>query len=156
MASALSGNNPLKSMPHIGGLVYFCFAVFFLLGFLVYATLFAASGAIVSSEQESQQTQLPITLLLVLSFVLAPMVLNAPGGVMAVVLSLIPFFSPVLMTMRVIVSSPPLWQILLAIVLSAATVLGVVRVTAKIYRLGILMTGKRPTLPELLRWLRYT
>lgn len=156
MASVLSGNNPLKSMPHIGGLVYFCFAIFFLLGFLVYATLFAATGAIVSSEQESQQTQLPITLLLVLSIVLAPMVLNAPGGVMAVVLSLIPFFSPVLMTMRVIVSSPPLWQILLAIVLSAATVLGVVRVTAKIYRLGILMTGKRPTLPELLRWLRYT
>jgi len=156
MASALSGNNPLKSMPHIGGLVYFCFAVFFLLGFLVYATLFAASGAIVSSEQESQQTQLPITLLLVLAFVLAPMVLNAPGSGVAVVLSLIPFFTPVLMTMRVIVSSPPLWQILLAIVLSAATVLGIVRVTAKIYRLGLLMTGKRPTLPEILRWLRYT
>ncbi len=155
MASSLSGNNPLKLMPHIGPLVYFCFATFFLLGFLVYATLFAASGAIVSSEQESQQTQLPITLLLVLAFVLAPMVLNAPGSATAVVLSLIPFFTPVLMTMRVIVSSPPLWQILLAIVLSAVTVLGIVRVTAKIYRLGLLMTGKRPTLPEILRWLRY-
>ena len=156
MSASFSGDNPLKSMPHIGAMVYFSFVVFFVLGFMVFATLFAASGAIVSSEQESQQTQLPITLLLVLSFVLAPMVLNAPSGTVAVILSLIPFFTPVLMTMRVIVSNPPLWQILAAMGLSLVTIVGIVRITARIYRLGLLMTGKRPTLPELLRWLRYT
>ncbi|HVB40817.1 MAG TPA: ABC transporter permease [Terriglobales bacterium] len=154
MAQA-AGSDLLQRIPHIPLGLLAAFLVFFLLGFLLYASLYAAIGAMVSNDQEAQQTQVPLTFLLVAAIFLAFKVMAAPSTLASVILSLIPFFAPVLMVMRIAVATPPLWQVLLSMALCLATFLLLTKITAKIYRVGILMTGKRPNLPELLRWLKY-
>jgi ABC-2 type transport system permease protein len=130
--------------------------LFFLAGYFLYASLYAAVGAMVSSDEESQQVQMPITMLIVLAFVLYPMVMRDPSSRAAFIVSVLPFLSPILMVFRIGMQTPPFWQIALALALSVAATIGVVYVAAKIYRVGILMYGKRPSLVELLRWLKYT
>ena len=110
----------------------------------------------VSSDEELQQVQMPITLLIVLAFVLYPVVMRDPTSRLAFIVSVLPFLSPILMVFRIGLQTPPFWQIALALVLSIAATVGLVYVSAKIYRVGILMYGKRPSLVELLRWLKYT
>ena len=130
--------------------------IFFVAGYFLYASLYAALGAMVSSEEEMQQVQMPLTILLVGCFILYPIIQHAPNSAMSVALSLFPFSSPILMVLRITVQTPPFWQIALSLALCVATTVGVIQVSAKIYRVGILMYGKRPSLVELLRWLRYT
>jgi ABC-2 type transport system permease protein len=130
--------------------------LFFLAGYFLYASLYAAAGAMISSDEDLQQVQLPITLLIALAFVLYPAVMRDPTSRLSLTLSLIPFLSPILMVFRIGLQTPPFWQIALALALSVATTIGVVKLAAKIYRVGILMYGKRPSLVELLRWLKYT
>ncbi len=152
--SMMSSNAALQHIPHLGPAVFLLLIVYFILGFLLYATLYAAAGAIISNEQDMQQTQMPITLILVLSVILIPAVLTSPASFKAVLLSEIPFFAPVLMVTRLTASHPPSWQIGLSLALMLAGIVVIIRFAAKVYRIGILMTGKRPTLPELLRWLK--
>ena len=130
--------------------------VFLVLGYFLYSTLYAMIGAMVSSEEDGQQMQMPITMLLVMPYILSSFVLSKPDGTIATILSLIPFFSPILMFMRITVQQPPWWQIALSIVLLIGAIFGAVWVAAKIYRVGVLMYGKRPSLPELMKWLKYT
>jgi ABC-2 type transport system permease protein len=130
--------------------------IFFLVGYFLYASLYAAIGAMASSEEELQQIQIPVTMVLVACFILYPIIQRAPNSPLAVTLSLIPFFSPILMVFRITVQTPPFWQIALSIAICIATTVGIVQISARIYRVGILMYGKRPSLTELLRWLRYT
>jgi ABC-2 type transport system permease protein len=130
--------------------------IFFLAGYFLYASLYAALGAMVSSEEELQQVQLPVTMLLVLCVILSPIIMRDPNSPLAVTLTMIPLFSPILMVFRITVQTPPFWQIALSLALCVLTTAGVVQLSAKIYRVGILMYGKRPSLVELLRWLRYT
>ena len=130
--------------------------IFFLAGYLLYASLYAAVGAMVSTEQEAQQVQAPLTMVIVLSFLLFNVILRDPNSRTAVVLSLIPFLSPILMILRIAMQTPPFWQIALSLALSLSTTVGVVYVSAKVYRVGVLMYGKRPSVVELFRWLRYT
>jgi ABC-2 type transport system permease protein len=130
--------------------------VFFLAGYFLYASLYAAAGAIVSTDEEARHAQMPVTLLIMGSFLLFNVVLNDPNSTLSVVLSITPFLSPILMTLRVAIAPPPFWQIALALALSILTTIWVIRFSAKIYRVGILMYGKRPSLRELRRWLRYT
>jgi ABC-2 type transport system permease protein len=130
------------------------FGVFFLFGYFIYAALYAAVGAMCNSDEEAQQAQLPLMFLVVAPILLLMPVLERPNGVAAVVLSLVPFFSPVLMFARAAGGVAPAWQVALSFLLMALTVLGVAWVAGRIYRAGILMAGKRPTLAELLRWVR--
>jgi ABC-2 type transport system permease protein len=130
--------------------------VFFLMGYLFYASLYAALGSMTSSEEDVQQMQLPVTLILAGCMLLFPLIQRAPNSPLAVALSLIPFSSPILMVFRITVQTPPFWQIALSLGICAAATFGTIRLSAKIYRVGILMYGKRPTLPELYRWLRFT
>jgi ABC-2 type transport system permease protein len=130
--------------------------IFFLAGYFLYASMYAAIGSMVSSEEELQQVQMPVTMALVACFVLYPVIQRAPNSPLAVALTMIPIFSPILMVFRITVQTPPFWQIALSLAICIATTVGVVRISAKIYRVGILMYGKRPSLVELLRWLRYT
>ncbi len=130
--------------------------VFLVLGYFLYSTLYAMVGAMVSSEEDGQQAQMPITILLVLPYILSSFVLSKPDSTIAIVLSMIPFFSPILMFMRITVQQPPWWQIALSIVLLIGTIFGAIWFAAKIYRVGVLMYGKRPSLPELIKWLKYT
>ena len=130
--------------------------LFMILGYFLYSTLYAMVGAIVSSEEDGQQMQMPITILLVLPYILSSFVLSKPDSTTSIILSMIPFFSPILMFMRITVQQPPWWQIALSIGLLIATIFGAIWVAAKIYRVGVLMYGKRPSLPELVKWLKYT
>jgi ABC-2 type transport system permease protein len=155
MMSAFSGPGSGFHLHFPLGL-WFWFVMYFLGGYLLFASLFAAVGAAVSSEQDAAQAQMPITMLLVFSFVMFPVVVRNPGSHMSVALTMIPFFSPILMVLRIALESPPLWQVLLSFGLLAATTVLMIYLSAKIYRVGVLMYGKRPSLVEMIRWLRYT
>jgi ABC-2 type transport system permease protein len=157
-AAVATAVRPGVSMPqfHIPISLLIYALLFFLAGYFLYAALYAAVGAMVSSDEESQQVQLPITLLIVLAFILYPIVMRDPTSRAAFIVSVLPFLSPILMVFRIGLQTPPFWQIALALALNVAATVGVVYIAAKIYRVGILMYGKRPSLVELLRWLKYT
>jgi ABC-2 type transport system permease protein len=131
------------------------FAVFFLLGYLLYSSLYAAIGAMVNSEQEAQQVQFVVMMPLIFAIAIVQVVIQHPSSQLAVWLSMIPFCAPMLMFVRILIETPPWWQIALCITLLVGTIWGLLILCAKIYRVGILMYGKRPTLPELLKWLKY-
>jgi len=157
-ASMAAAMVPGASLPnlHLPASLLAYAALFFLVSYLLYASMYAALGAMVSGDEELQQVQLPVTLMLVVSFILYPVIMRDPSSGTSVILSMIPFFAPVLMVLRIAIQTPPFWQIALSLLLSLLTTAGIVQVSAKIYRVGILMYGKRPSLAELLRWLRYT
>jgi ABC-2 type transport system permease protein len=132
------------------------FGLFFLLGYALYSTLCAAIGAIVNSEQETQQLQLPVMLPLIISAVLMPNVIHqGPNSTLAFWASLFPLTAPLHMFLRIAIQTPPMWQVLLSIGLMIATTVVLAQLCARIYRVGILMYGKRPTLPEILKWIKY-
>ncbi len=129
--------------------------VFFFTGYLLYSGVFAAAGAMVTSEQDIQQVLIPALIPIVLPILVLPAAMQTPDATWVVVMSLIPFFSPILMPMRVAASHVPLWQSLLAVALLLVTTYLLARAAGRIYRMGILMKGKRPNLPEFVRWLRH-
>ena len=131
------------------------FFIYFIIGFFMYSTLYAIIGAICNSEEEAQQTGAPLPMLLIIPLMLMFYLFRVPDSTLSVLLSHVPFFSPILMFMRINVLMPPLWEILLNILLVCVTTLLVTLVSAKIYRVGILMYGKRPTLGQLWQWTRY-
>ena len=134
----------------------FFFIAYFLFGFLVYSSIAAALGAMTNSEQELQQLNLflvlPLAFCMLMLFVIGP----APNSTLSTVVSLIPFCSPLLMNLRISLTTVPPWQIGLSFVLMSLTILAILWVASRIYRVGILMYGKKPNLPEILRWLRYS
>ena len=142
----------IAQLPGPGFLGYFL--IFFLGGYFIYAALYAAVGAMCNSDEEAQQAQFPVMILLIAPVIALVGVIESPNSTLSVVLSLVPFFSPFLMFARAAGGAAPFWQVALSIVLMALTVVGVAWVAGRIYRVGILMTGKRPTLTELVRWLR--
>jgi ABC-2 type transport system permease protein len=135
--------------------VLVAFAAFFLLGFLLYSTLYAAIGAITTTEQEGQQLQFFIVIPLVLSVFMLSSVVKTPDAPLVAWLSMFPFFAPVLMYARIVLQTPPAWQIALSLILLLATIAGLLVLCARIYRVGVLIYGKRPNLPEILKWLKY-
>lgn len=143
------------TMPEITPLMLVSFVLFFLLGFGFYSALYAAIGAAVNTVQEAQNLVFPVMLPIILGMVFFPAALEAPDGPLAVTLSMIPGISPLIMFLRIVVLTPPLWQIVLSVVLLVLAILGVLWVSARVYRVGILMYGKRPTFPELVRWVRH-
>ncbi len=130
------------------------FGTLFVLGYFLYASLFAAVGAMCSTEEEAQQAQFPVMLLLIIPFVLVTPALQSPEAPLWVGLSLVPFFSPILLFARAAAGAAALWEILAAVVLLVLAIWVVAWVAGRIYKVGILMQGKRPTLPELMRWIR--
>jgi len=152
--SAMSGV-PLSGV-HVPVSLLIYALIFFVCGYFLYASFYAAIGSACSNEQDAQQLQWPATLPLVFSVVIFGVVLSDPSSRASVILSEIPLFAPILMTLRISVQTPPFWQIALSIALLLIAIAGVVYVSARVYRVGVLMYGKRPNLPELLRWMRYT
>jgi len=132
------------------------FVVYFILGFMLYSSIAAALGAMVNSEQELQQLNMFLVMpLAACMFALAPVIAN-PSGTFARIISLIPFCTPLIMYLRISLAMPPWQEIALSIVLMLVTIYGVLWVASRIYRVGVLMYGKRPNLPEILRWLKYS
>jgi ABC-2 type transport system permease protein len=143
-------------MPKISVSLMIFFMTYYLLGYFLYAALYAMIGAMVSNEDDGQQLVLPVSLTFALSFVLSTMALQNPNGVAVTVLSLIPFFGPSLMFLRIALGAAPAWQIATSLILFIVTIIAVTWVAGKIYRVGVLMYGKRPTLPEVAKWLKYS
>lgn len=133
------------------------FLFFFLGGYLLYASLFAAIGAAVDNETDTQQFMMPITIPLIFGFVVAQFALTNPGGAAVVWFSQIPFTSPIVMMVRVAMGfdAGNMWQLVLSMVLLIASFIGAVWLAGKIYRVGILMYGKKVTYKELWKWLRF-
>lgn len=162
--SGMSGNQTIQDIvlnPYL--LIYF--VIFFILGFLLYSTLFALLGSVVSNEKEAQNFIFPIVLCLVLPIVMGMYIIQDPNSLVARILSFIPLFTPTMMVLRlnIIIPSlmnnsffqPAFMEANLAIIVLACSVIGVIWLTAKIFRVGILMHGKRVTLPEIIKWVKY-
>lgn len=135
--------------------IFISFIVYFIGGYFLYSSLYAAIGAAVDSETDSQQFLLPIIMPLMLGvYVGFFTVISDPHGTVATIFSLIPLTSPIVMMMR-IPFGVPMWQVMLSVAILFATFFLVVWFAAKIYRIGILMYGKKPTYKEIFKWLRY-
>jgi len=132
------------------------FILFFLLGYILYSSVAAALGAMTSSEQELQQLNMFLMLPLIACSVVILRVVTDSDGIIAKAFSFFPFCTPLIMYVRIAVHQPPMWQIALSIFGLILTILAVLWFASRIYRVGILMYGKKPNLPEILRWLKYS
>lgn len=131
------------------------FIIFFLGGYFIYSSLFAAMGSAINEDMgEGQQLMLPIVIVVLIAFYMLFPVLSNPNGNLAVFASLFPLFSPIIMPAR-LAFDPPWWQLVLSIVLMLLTVWFFIWLTSRIYRVGILMYGKKATIREMIKWLRY-
>ena len=142
-------------LPTLSPVMLINFILLFILGFLAYATLYAGIGASFNNLQEAQQAAGIAMVFVIIPVTVMYPVINDPNSTMATVLSLIPMFTPLLMPLRIAVDMPPFWQIGLAYVLTSGFVLGMIWICARIYRVGILMYGKKPTFAEIWKWTRY-
>jgi ABC-2 type transport system permease protein len=152
MAGPLAGTLP---MPEVTPLMLVSFMLFFLLGFFFYAALYASIGAAVNTVQEAQNLVWLVMVPILIGMVSFPAAIEAPEGSVSVAMSMIPGISPLIMFLRIVVLTPPLWQIALSIALLALGIVGVLWVAARVYRVGILMYGKRPTFSEIVTWVRH-
>jgi ABC-2 type transport system permease protein len=122
---------------------------------MLYSSISAAVGAMASSEEEAQQLSFVVVMPIIIAVMFMMFIFRAPSAPLSVALSLVPFFAPILMFLRIMMEQPPFWQIALCIALMMATIYVTVSICARIYRVGILMYGKRPTLPEIIKWVKY-
>ena len=144
------------SVPSLTGTAIALILVFFVLGFLFFAALYAAIGAMVSSEQEAQQAQTPIALLLIVPLLCMGVVAADPRSVLAIAVTQFPFSSPVLMPMRYLLGGAEPIDVALSIAILVLSISVAIVVAARVYRVGILVYGKRASLREVLRWMRHT
>lgn len=160
-AAAMSGLDPdmlqaMAAMTDLGYIVkiFVCLLLFVFGGYLLYSAMFAAVGSAVDNVQDASQLQMPITLPIILALLMMIAVIKDPNSSLAFWFSIIPFTSPVVMMAR-IPYDIPLWEIVLSLAVLYASFVAMVWCAAKIYRVGIFMYGKKPTLKELLKWIRY-
>lgn len=149
--AAMAGINVIQ---FLRPMVFVYFFVFFILAYLTYVCVYAIAGAVSNSEKEAQQFIAPISIFMMIPWFMMMPIIMSPDSPMAVGFSLAPVFGPITMFVRALVSEPPMWHILLSIVVSILTILAFFWATAKIFRVGILSYGKRPTIPELWRWIK--
>ncbi len=131
------------------------FLIFFIIGYFMFSIMFSIVGASVNTDQEAQQFAAPITYLLIIPFIIGIMVTQNPNTPLVIIASLFPLFTPTLMFMRISVAVPAFEQIVLSILLSVLFTMFLAWLGAKIFRIGILMYGKKPSIKEIMRWVRY-
>lgn len=146
---------PGTSLPTLTPGILIHFILLFILGFMAFATLYAAIGASFNNLQEAQQAASVAAVFIVTPVMVMWPIINDSTSRMATVLSLIPLFTPLLMPLRIVIEMPPGWQLALAYALTISFVIGMVWFCSKIYRVGILMYGKKPTFKEIWKWTRY-
>lgn len=144
----------LFQLPPVSGSTALIVVVFFVGGFLLYSSMYAAVGAMSNNLQEAQQAVQPVNILLMVGLFGMFAMLNNPGSTVARVLSFIPFTAPIIVPVRWTAGSLPWWEVGVALLFLLLGIVGIVWVASRIYRVGILMTGKRPSIKELLRWVR--
>ena len=136
-------------------LMLMSFFFYFIGGFLLYSAILAAIGSMVDSETDTQQLILPVTMPLILSYVVASTLITNPASEIGTWFSIIPFTSPIVMMVKVSLGTVALWQYILSITLLFGTFIGITWLAAKIYRTGILMYGKKASWKEVLKWIKY-
>ncbi|HSH20753.1 MAG TPA: ABC transporter permease [Draconibacterium sp.] len=158
MAQVAEPNKVMEVMEMIGNLnlplILFAFVFYFLIGYLLYSSLLGAVGAAVDNDEDAQQMVFPVTIPLILSIMLLFPIARNPEGPVAFWFSMIPLTSPVAMMAR-IPYGIPIWELLLSMFLLVLTTIGAIAGAAKIYRIGLLMYGKKVNIKELFKWLRY-
>src|ERR1044072_6012799 len=142
------------SVPKISPMILLYFGIYFLMGYFIYATVYAVVGSMVTTTQEGGQLALPVVLMLVAGFYLSFSIIRAPSSSLAFWASMFPFFSPITMLVRYVSEPPHMWQILLSLGIGFATATGLIWLASRIYRVGMLMYGKKATIPEVMRWVR--
>ena len=142
------------ALPDITPLTVVYFFIFFILGFFLYATIYALIGSMVTTVQEGGQFALIPVMVLVIGFYLCFAVIRDPNSSLSFWASVAPFVSPLTMPVRILAETPPFWQIALAIALNGAAIAGLVWLAARVYRVGMLMYGKKATIPEVWKWIR--
>jgi ABC-2 type transport system permease protein len=143
------------TFPTVSPVLFASLFFFFLLGYILYSSMFAAVGAMVGSQEEVQQAAQPVILLLVASIIFVQPILLNPSSTLAVAMSIIPFTAPVIMPLRMTAIQVPPLELVASLIGLAVTCLATIWAAARIYRIGLLMTGKRPNLKELMRWIKY-
>ena len=150
----LASRGVRANIPSIPFSHYIYFGLFFLLGYFIYATIYALVGSMVTTAQEGGQLAMPIILILIVSFYLFLPVSRSPDSAFSFWVSMLPFSAPVAMLVRIVTQTPPFWQIALSLVIGFSTVLLIMWFASRVYRVGMLMYGKRASLPEAWRWVR--
>lgn len=144
----------LSSVPTITLLMILYFLIFFLLGFFIYASIFALIGSMVTTVQEGGQFAFPPIMILLVGFYFSFAVIRDPNSTLSFWVSIAPFFAPITMPVRILAETPPFWQIALSIFVNAVAIAGLVWLASRVYRVGMLMYGKRATIPEVWKWIR--
>ncbi|MDO4790071.1 MAG: ABC transporter permease [Porphyromonas sp.] len=143
---------PLQSINFT--LIFVAFLIYFLGGYLIYASLYAAVGSAIDNDEDGQQLMMPVTIISLLAFYFGFYAANNPDAPLTVFGSMFPLSSPVVMMVR-LPFEPPMWQLVLSVVILIASALGSIWFASRIYRVGILMYGKKPSYKTLMQWLRY-
>ena len=152
-ASLTAAGIPL-SMPDLTPLSIFYFFIFFLLGFFLYSTIFALIGSMVTTVQEGGQfAMIPVLIQLISFYCIFPIVRD-PNSTFSFWISVSPFLATITMPVRIAMETPPVWQIALAVLFNVGAIFGLVWLAARVYRVGMLMYGKRATIPEVWKWIR--
>jgi ABC-2 type transport system permease protein len=141
-------------LPAISPLMILYFLVFFLLGFFIYASIFALIGSMVTTVQEGGQFAFPPVMIMLIGFYFSFAVVRDPNSTLSFWVSIAPFFAPITMPVRILSETPPFWQIGLSFLINAVTIAGLIWLAARVYRVGMLMYGKRATVPEVWKWIR--
>jgi ABC-2 type transport system permease protein len=151
---ALAASGADVNLPHLPAVFFVYFFLFFVLGYFLYATIYVLVGSMVTTTQEGGQMAMPVVFLLMAGLYLAFPIIRAPNSSFAFWVSMVPFFAPITMLVRIISQKPPFWQIALSLTSCAVTVVLLLWLASRIYRIGMLMYGKKATIPEVMRWVK--
>lgn len=142
------------NLPSITPLMIFYFFVFFIVGYFIYASIFALIGSMVTTVQEGGQFAFPPIMIMLIGFYFCFAVIRDPNSSLSFWVSIAPLFAPLTMPVRILAETPPFWQIALSVAINCLTIAGLVWLASRVYRIGMLMYGKRATIPEVLKWIR--
>jgi ABC-2 type transport system permease protein len=142
------------SLPHITPVMVVYFFVFFIVGYFLYASIFALIGSMVTTVQEGGQFAFPPIMIMLIGFYFSFAVIRDPNSSLSFWVSIAPLFAPLTMPVRILAETPPFWQIALAVLLNCIAIALFVWLASRVYRVGMLMYGKRASIPEVLKWIR--
>jgi ABC-2 type transport system permease protein len=148
----MSAAGMVFSMPNITPFFIAAYLLYFVVGFFLYSTIYALIGSMVTTPQEGQQLAFPPLILLMTGFFSSFAVIRDPNSALAFWLSVAPFTAPIIMPIRILIETPPWWQIALSFAINLGAILALVWAASRVYRVGMLMYGKRATIPEMWRW----
>ncbi len=144
----------LSGLPQITPLMIVYFFVYFIVGYFIYASIFAVVGAMVTNVQEGSQFAFPPIMIMLIGFYFCFAVIRDPNSSLSFWVSIAPLFAPLTMPVRILAETPPFWQIALSVAINCLTITALVWLASRVYRIGMLMYGKRAKIPEVLEWIR--